>query len=276
VVARTGVIAAVGLLAAVAPRGLSAQRRPARAAQEWLERCREQRDDERARACEVREVGFHPHGSAIHLDASPNGGVAISAWDRDSVHVEARIQATGRTADAAAALLRDVQVEVSGASVRASGPDSHGRRGWAVSYVVQLPRRSDVRAATVNGPVSAEGVSGRIELETTNGPLTLRDLAGDVRARATNGPLTVALAGARWEGAGLDAETRNGPATVSIPEGYSAVLETGTVNGPMRVDVPLTVQGRIGRMTRITTTLGSGGAPVRVMTTNGPLSIRRP
>ena len=35
----------------------------------------------------------------------------------------------------------------------------------------------------------------------------------------------------------------------------------------------ITVEGRLAR--RITTTLGAGGAPVRVVTTNGPVSIRR-
>jgi hypothetical protein len=43
----------------------------------------------------------------------------------------------------------------------------------------------------------------------------------------------------------------------------------------MQIDFPITLQGRIGRMTRIRTTLGAGGAPVRVVTTNGPLSVRR-
>ena len=57
---------------------------------------------------------------------------------------------------------------------------------------------------------------------------------------------------------------------------YNAELETGTVNGPMSIDFPMTVtlQGRIGRS--LTTTLGSGGPPVRVTTQNGPLTVRRP
>ncbi len=74
---------------------------------------------------------------------------------------------------------------------------------------------------------------------------------------------------------GLDAETTNGPVNLAIPESYSARLEFGTVNGPMSVGFPVTVtiQGRVGR--RITTTLGAGGAPVRAVTTNGPVEIRR-
>jgi DUF4097 and DUF4098 domain-containing protein YvlB len=96
-----------------------------------------------------------------------------------------------------------------------------------------------------------------------------------VRARTTNGPLDVDLTGSHWEGVGLDAETSNGPVNLGVPTDYSARLELGTVNGPFNVAFPLTitVEGRLGR--RMTTTLGAGCAPVRVVTTNGPVSIRR-
>ena len=69
------------------------------------------------------------------------------------------------------------------------------------------------------------------------------------------------------------AETSNGPVMISVPPSYSAHLVTGTVNGPMQLDIPLTLQGRIGR--RIETDLGSGGASVRAVTTNGPLVVSR-
>jgi hypothetical protein len=111
-------------------------------------------------------------------------------------------------------------------------------------------------------------------MSTQNGPMVVRRLAGDVRARTQNGPLVVELDGRRWQGAGLDAETSNGPLVLEVPDGYSAQLETGTINGPMIVGFPVTVQGRIGR-SRLHTTLGGGGPPVRAVTTNGPATIRR-
>ena len=90
-----------------------------------------------------------------------------------------------------------------------------------------------------------------------------------------NGPIAVTLAGTTWQGAGLDAETRNGPISLTVPDGYNARLETGTVHGPFASDLPLTVtlQGRLSGP--FTATLGSGGAPIRLVTTNGPVSIKR-
>jgi hypothetical protein len=84
----------------------------------------------------------------------------------------------------------------------------------------------------------------------------------------------VELSGTQWDGAGLDAETVNGPVTLTVPSGYNAELETGTVNGPFTSDVPITmtIRGRVGRP--FIGTLGQGGPPVRVLTTNGPVRIR--
>jgi hypothetical protein len=58
-----------------------------------------------------------------------------------------------------------------------------------------------------------------------------------------------------------------------VPEDYSARLETGTVNGGIDVDFPVTVQGRLGR--EFSTTLGDGGPLVKAATTNGQVRVTR-
>ena len=250
---------------------------------EWLDDCRHDSwhdswRDSRVKHCEIRETGLRGavRGGALTVDPGMNGGVDIIGWDRDSVSVTARIQVNARTADDAQAIARDIRIEASGRAVRAVGPSPLGRRqSWSVSFIVYVPRRTDLTLATENGPLSVHEVSGQMDLSTHNGPLSLMGVGGDVRARAQNGPLLVKLTGARWDGAGLDAETMNGPAVLKIPEAYNAKLDFGTVNGPMDVGFPLTVTIN-GRVTdRISTTLGTGGPPVRVVTTNGPMSVRR-
>ena len=251
---------------------------------EWLDDCRHDSwrhdswRDSRVRHCEIRETGIRARGrsGALTVDPGMNGGVDIVGWDRDSIAVSARIQVQARSEDDAQAIADRIRIEAAGSTVRAVGPTPTGRnQSWSVSFVVYVPRRTDLSIATENGPLSVREVTGRMELSTQNGPLALMSVAGDVRARAQNGPLVVKLAGARWEGAGLDAETMNGPADLRIPEGYNAKLDFGTVNGPMMVGFPLTVTIN-GRITdRLSTTLGNGGAPIRVMTTNGPMTVRR-
>ena len=68
-------------------------------------------------------------------------------------------------------------------------------------------------------------------------------------------------------------ETRNGGIRLSMPKGYSAELEAGTTHGGFTINFPVSVQGRLDR--NLTTTLGSGGAKIRAMTTNGGVTIRQ-
>ena len=83
----------------------------------------------------------------------------------------------------------------------------------------------------------------------------------------------IELTGDRWDGDSLDVSTTNGGVIMSVPENYSAQLQTGTVNGSVSVDFPVTVQGRLNK--QIALNLGSGGAMVKAMTTNGGVHLKR-
>jgi DUF4097 and DUF4098 domain-containing protein YvlB len=243
---------------------------------EWLENCREYESRRRIPYCEVRHTGYRQSaGALLTADPSDNGGVSIRGWDRDSVHVQARIKAVARSEDAARAIAEQIRISAQRGTVNATGPSSDKDESWHVSFIIYVPRRTDVRAETQNGPIGLYQLEGRIDVRATNGPISLRELAGDVRARAQNGPVSITLGGSRWNGAGLDAETHNGPMVLYVPEGYNAHLETGTTNGPMSIGFPITVVGR-SLQQRITTTLGDGGPTIRARTHNGPLTIKRP
>lgn len=243
---------------------------------EWLEDCRDYENRRRVPHCEIRNTGYRQaSGGMLATEPNQNGGVSIRGWDRDSVHVQARIRTVARTEADARAIAERIRVLAEPGSVRASGPSLERDAQWYVTFVIYVPRRTDVRAEAHNGPVAVTQVEGNIDVRSVNGPISLRELAGDVRARAQNGPISVRLSGTRWNGAGLDAETQNGPMLLYVPEGYNARLETGTTNGPMSIDFPITVMGRALER-RITTTLGDGGPTIRARTHNGPLTIRRP
>lgn len=247
--------------------------------EEWLDDCHDRWSHygSRARHCEIRELGLKPSKGPLRVEPGMNGGVEIIGWNRDSIAITARIQTNARTQDDAEAIARELKIEAAGNVVRVSrARSSSGRhQNWGVMFIVMVPRRTDLTLSTENGPLSVSDVTGTMELETQNGPLSLSGVGGDVHATAQNGPLLVDLLGTKWEGTGLDASTQNGPADLRIPDNYNAKIEFGTVNGPMDVGFPMTVtiSGRV--KDRISTTLGSGGPPIRVVTTNGPMTVRR-
>jgi hypothetical protein len=260
----------VALLCAAIP--LTAQQTETRA-DRFIRDCdRYSGDRDRERFCEVRDVTIKAPQRSLFVDGRDNGGVTFYGWDKNEVLVRALIQASADTRPDAQALAKEIRIETDGDRVRSDGPLNRRYSNWSVSYEVWVPRKTSLDADTHNGGVAVEGVEGKMELRAVNGGISLRQVAGDIRAITTNGGVTAYLDGNTWRGTGLDLQTTNGGVSLEIPRGYNAELETGTVNGSMNIDFPVTVQGFIGR--RITTKLGQGGPRVRATTTNGGVRIR--
>lgn len=222
--------------------------------------------------CEIREQTL-PAGSTITVDARKNGGVSVKGWDRNEILMRARIQAAAASQGEAHELAKLIKIETSGGKILAHGPANRKDYHWDVSYEIFAPRRSDLSLETHNGGISIADINGRIEFTGQNGGVVLRRVGGNVRGGTTNGGLLVELDGARWDGEELDVKTTNGGIVMSVPENYSAHLETRTVNGHLSIDFPVSVQGRITR--ELAVNLGAGGQTVRATTTNGGVKIKR-
>ncbi|MDQ6887153.1 MAG: DUF4097 domain-containing protein [Gemmatimonadota bacterium] len=264
---------AIPVALAVCARSALAQRDNAR----WLDQCRDNDRgwNDRYQYCEIRESGMRGGGGArVTADGGRNGGVAVGSWDRDSVAIVARIQTWARSETEAKTLAGTIRIVSDGRAIRAEGPSPSGDDGgWSVSFDLLVPTKSDLSIHTQNGGISVVEVEGTMDLSAQNGGLHLQALGGDVRAETRNGGLDVTLSGSRWEGKGLDAETTNGGIRLRVPASYSAMLETGTTNGSLDFDFPVTIQGRLDR--RLSTQLGSGGATVRAMTHNGGVVVTK-
>jgi hypothetical protein len=230
-------------------------------------------NDRLAGNCEIREQTLAMSGGTIAIDGRQNGGVSVKGWDQSQVLVRARVQTGAPTEAEAAELARQIRIETSGAKIFASGPESRRDYHWDVSYEVFVPRRADVSIETRNGGIAIAEVNGRIDFTALNGGVVLKRVGGTVRGSTTNGGLVIELAGDRWDGDSLDVSTTNGGVIMSIPENYSAHLQTGTVNGNISVDFPVTVQGQITKALALN--LGSGGPMVKAMTTNGGVRVKR-
>ena len=235
----------------------------------WTQPCSDEWSDGRVSHCEVRELAYQVGKNPIAIRGGQNGGMTIMAWDRDEVRIVYRVLARGRTREEAKALVSQIDVGVAKGWIRPTGPTESRRGWWAVEIKAWVPRSSDLALETHNGPAAVRGVRGRMNIKSVNGPVSLVDLGGAVIARVQNGPLHVALHGERWVGAGLDAEAQNGPVNLIVPRKYSAWLQTGTIHGPTSFDYAIERH----RSGHLTVTLGQGGPPVRVVTSNGPFTI---
>ena len=222
--------------------------------------------------CEIREQTLAPSGT-LAIDGRQNGGISVKGWDQNQILLRARVQANAPTAAEAEALGKQVRIETSGAKIQATGPESKRDYRWDVSYEVFVPRRSDISLETHNGGIAIADVNGKIDFSALNGGVVLKRVGGAVRGSTTNGGLMIELSGDRWDGESMDVSTTNGGVIMSVPQNYSAHIETGTVNGGVNTEFPVTVKGEMTK--QIALNLGSGGATVRAMTTNGGVHLKK-
>ncbi|PYT00327.1 MAG: hypothetical protein DMF63_07065 [Acidobacteria bacterium] len=226
---------------------------------------------------DLREMTLPASGS-LSVDGGRNGGIRVKGSERSDIVVRACVQAWGTTDEAAKAAVAGVKISTSGGTIRAEGV---GEENYSVSYELLVPRSIDLNLRAQNGGIGISGVEGRLEFETQNGGVHLDNVAGDVKGRTTNGGVHVDLAGNSWKGSGLDVSTTNGGVHLSMPNSYAANVETGTTNGGFHSDIPAlsvdteNVKGptRHQRATRLNTVLNGGGAPIRLITTNGGVHI---
>lgn len=266
----------LGALSALLLGALSTAQAQRRDFSDWELSCRNRGDwgDRTERVCNIVEKTMAAPSGILNIDGRMNGGVTVIGDSRRDVLVRAVVEAHARSESRAEDIAEAIQLRTEGGRIYAEGPDTRGNNEWwSVSFEVHVPPETDLELHARNGGIAVAGVSGMLRMETLNGGIHLGAVGGDVVAETRNGGLLVELDGDHWEGKGLDALTTNGGIRLSLPRNYSAHLETGTTNGGIDIDFPVMVQGRIGR--RIATDLGRGGALVRVITTNGGVTVSK-
>jgi hypothetical protein len=227
--------------------------------------------DDRFRFCEMREQTIADPGQ-LNIDGRQNGGISVRGWTRADVLVRMKVEAWTRTEAEARSLAGQVQVSIGAGKIAADAPGTSDG-GWSVSYEVFVPRQANVEAQTHNGGIHIADVQGKVQFSAVNGGVHLARAGGDIQGKTVNGGLHIQLSGHRWEGNGLEVTTTNGGVHLEVPANYSARLETSTINGGMHADYPLTVSGKIGK--QVSATLGSGGATLKLATTNGGIHINQ-
>lgn len=241
------------------------------AAQDQHPWCRETRL-QRNQVCEVRQMRFTPTPGRLVLDTGPNGNIQVESYEGREVRVTARVLARDGSESASRALAGNIHVRAAGNEVRTEGPRRRGNTSWSVSVRVQVPAGTALEATTTNGNIDVSGTRAAIAARTTNGNITLSDVARQIDVRTTNGTLRVAVAAGERQIEAVELRTTNGAVHLALPAGISADLDVSTTNGSITTDLPVAVQGRVGRR-QLAGAVGGGGAPIRVRTTNGAVRI---
>jgi hypothetical protein len=139
-----------------------------------------------------------------------------------------------------------------------------------VRFVVRVPAGIGFSAHSVNGGVTAVGLTGPVKARTVNGGVDIVT-SGRAEAATVNGSIHASLGVSSWSDP-VKFETVNGGIHISVPNSLNADVDASTVNGSIESDMPWLVKGKIGR-THIQGTFNKGGSPLKLSTVNGSIEI---
>jgi hypothetical protein len=246
--------------------------------------------DRRPSITEETEMSLPASQVATLRTQLSNGGIYIIGWDRSEYSVKT-CKAVPDDDPSPTSTLRNITTTHNGnGQLGITGPND---REWTASLIIQVPRLSRmeietrngplqlrdlagvIKLSATNGPISLQNVGGVVETSTTNGPVSLRGVSGDQRVTASNGPISIELSGSRWDGPGLEASSKNGPLSLSIPDSYSSGIVVQTSErSPVKCNAPACVGATRNAGSPSVIRFGSGDPVVRLTTSNGPLSIQ--
>jgi len=262
------------------------------------------------RAEGVEELSFEaPAGGVLRLH-NANGRTRVSGEDRSDIEV--RVEKTARAESTAAAermldQIRLVSEENGDAlELELEVPSRWNRRGCA-NIEVRLPREIQVELTAVNGRIEIGGLRSRIRARSSNGSACISDIVGNIDIATSNakvsctgtcGKLVARSSNGKIEidshRGSVDASTSNGSIRATLGEVGKRGVSLATSNGRIVLELPDQVDADIDiridngiirndrtldRATRDTNgrlrgRLGSGGAPIKLRTSNGSISLR--
>lgn len=262
------------------------------------------------RAESTDEIVFQPaNGAGLRL-YNPRGRTRVCGEDRSDIRVRVHKRARAESQDAADQLLDEIQLlshETSNAvELEVDVPKRWNRRGHA-HLEIFVPRGTHVEVQAINGRIDIEGIHASVNARSSNGSASLVDVVGNVEVttsnakvscRCTCGRLTVRSSNGKIvldeHRGSIDASTSNGLITASLDEVGHDGIQLATSNGRIALKLPEAVNADVDirvdngvirndcprflceRKTdgRVRGQLGTGGAPIRLRTSNGSISLR--
>jgi DUF4097 and DUF4098 domain-containing protein YvlB len=232
-----------------------------------------------------KQFAFYP-GGKLEIVAEVPGSIRIVGWQKAIVRMEAERIAYYLSPEKAKELLGKNPVRVrytqSAVTIRNPGLAESGLAA-EINYIVYVPGdKTDINVKMLQGDFAVSRVNGWIEAAVREGSLEAKSVSGYFSANTLKGDITVEMSGNRWQGLEFAAATQLGSIDLHLPIDYSAAIQLETRNGKITVDYPpQEVDGElqppdivIGKTAQsLKASLGRGGAPVKLATAAGDISL---
>ncbi len=176
----------------------------------------------------------HPIDLSI---SEPAGRIAIVAWDRPALRIDAEKRASSQAALARIHVAIDQHGNAVSVETRYQGA---GFGDGAVAYTIHLPATSGIDVHTAAGQIAITGMRSNVHADTAAGQVT-------VRMAAVSGPQRI------------DLTATTGQVSLALPRDSNATIDASATIG--------SVDNALGSR------LGNGSAQIHLRTTTGEVRI---
>jgi hypothetical protein len=208
-----------------------------------------------------------------------NGRIQVQPVEGDAIEITAERVVQAVDDEAAREALEAFEIQETVADDRVSINAAH-REGLnlsinlnrRVSFQVRVPVWANLQLESTNGAIEIAGprLAGALRAETTNGHIEAQGLEGSVWTSTTNGAISLQVSKLGSEG--VSCQTTNGAIDLVVPPDVNARLSARVSNGAIRANgLDLSVASQSRR--RLDATIGIGGPPIELETTNGAIEI---
>ncbi len=143
------------------------------------------------------------------------------------------------------------------------------RGSTTVTGTIRLPRGVKLDAQSTNGDINVSAIASEVIAQTTNGDIEVRGTRGAINVSTTNGDIVL---GPEDVGGAFSVGTTNGDVKIDLPATLNAAVNMRTTNGELDLRVPANITTKTAKL--IIASLGSGGSPIDIQTTNGDVTLR--
>lgn len=258
------------------------------------------------------EKSFAVTGKAEVVLKTFDGSIELAAWDKSQVAVTIQREA-GNQADANELKVTAEQVG-NRIVIEAVKPENRTEIGWnngrSVSFIVHVPKTTDVTASSGDGSITATGVDGTVTLKSGDGSIKAASLTGDVtihtgdgsidaenitgglnmstgdgsmsitgapkslRAHSGDGSVHVDVGSASRADGDWDISTGDGSVTVTLPGGFNAQLDAHTGDGDISAE-DFGLRPSNDSKNDLRGVIGSGGPTLRIRSGDGSIHLSK-
>jgi hypothetical protein len=159
--------------------------------------------------------------------------------------------------------------EYKGGSTNRNSPLPFMRGYTTINGRILLPRGVKLDAESVSGDITVTSVGGELKLVTVNGDIEIHGARTGASVTTTNGDVSLGLDALDGP---LTVETTNGDVVVDLPASLNASVDLRTTNGEL--DLRTAGNTTVKTAKQIVASLGTGGSPISIQTTNGDITLR--